>query len=226
VRRTTGARGLVVAGFQSPLPLEEILMDEGLPSRRDFVSVSGSAVGGAWLMRLAPLIAAAQACASEARRGALTFVTFTPREAADFDAFASRVVPTDDTPGAREAGVVHFADSALETFLSNLLPIIRPGLAAMNERVRNSFPGEEAFADLSEASQDAVIGEVEREDPNFFFFARLLVMLGLVTHADHGGNRDGVGWQLIGFEERFAYQPPFGYYDRDEHGSGDGGVTR
>ena len=29
----------------------------------------------------------------------------------------------------------------------------------------------------------------------------------------YGGNRDRVGWKLIGFEDRMAYQPPFGYYD-------------
>ena len=44
------------------------------------------------------------------------------------------------------------------------------------------------------------------------------LMFGLVADAKYGGNRDGVGWALIGFEREFAYQPPFGFYDRDEHG--------
>jgi gluconate 2-dehydrogenase gamma chain len=175
-------------------------------------------VGGAWLARLAPLIAATQACAADAIEEGRPFVTFSEREGADFDAFAARIVPTDDTPGAREAGAVHFADRALDTFLSDLLPIVRAGLGSLNERVRSTFPGTEAFADLSEARQDEVIGAVEREDPAFFFFGRTLVMLGLVTNPELGGNRDKLGWQLIGFEDAFAYQPPFGYYDRDEHG--------
>ena len=34
----------------------------------------------------------------------------------------------------------------------------------------------------------------------------------------YGGNRDGVGWKLIGFEDRHVFQPPFGYYDRDYPG--------
>jgi hypothetical protein len=29
----------------------------------------------------------------------------------------------------------------------------------------------------------------------------------------YGGNSDKVGWKLIGFEDRFAWQPPFGEYD-------------
>ena len=28
----------------------------------------------------------------------------------------------------------------------------------------------------------------------------------------------GVGWKLIGFEDRHVFQPPFGYYDRDYPG--------
>jgi gluconate 2-dehydrogenase gamma chain len=159
------------------------------------------------------------------------FVTFTAGEGADFDALAARIVPTDDTPGAREAGSVHFADQALATFLADLLPIVREGLADLGRRARAADPGVEAFADLSEAAQDEVIGAIEREDPSFFSFARLLVGLGLVTMPDHGGNRNGVGWELIGFETAFTYQPPFGFYDRDEHeadlargdGSGAGG---
>jgi hypothetical protein len=41
--------------------------------------------------------------------------------------------------------------------------------------------------------------------------------MGLVSIPEHGGNRDGIGWDLLGFETAYAYQPPFGYYDRDEH---------
>lgn len=67
---------------------------------------------------------------------------------------------------------------------------------------------------------------MEREDPQFFFVARSLVVMGLFSNPELGGNRDGIGWELVGFENRFAYQPPFGYYDRDEHGpaTGTGGA--
>lgn len=195
------------------------LRDRGsAQTRRDFVTTSTSALGGAWLMRLAPLIASTQACASEALREGLPFSTFTEREGADFDAFAARIIPSDDTPGAREAGAVYFADRSLTTWASDLLPIVRGGLGAMNERVVNTFDGFEAFADLGESEQDEIITAVEGENPGFFFFARTLVTLSLATDPQYGGNRDQIGWQLMGFEDAFAYQPPFGYYDRGEHG--------
>jgi len=189
-----------------------------LPTRRDFVSTSGSMLGGAWLLRFAPLIAATQACAREAMEEALPFTVFTEREGADFEAFSARIVPTDETPGAREAGSVYFADRALGDFMSELLPIVRGGLEAMNGRVASTFDDATAFADLTEAQQDQIIGAVEQDDPNFFFFAKTLVMLGLVTNPEYGGNRNKVGWQVLGYEDTYAYSPPFGYYDRNEHG--------
>jgi gluconate 2-dehydrogenase gamma chain len=191
-----------------------------METRRDFIAHSGSAMSGMWLMRFAPLVAAAQACASDAvESGGYAFTTLTPREAADFEAFSARIVPTDDTPGAREAGAVYFADNVLGDFLSDLLPIVRPGLEAMGGRVAQSFPDADSFADLAEEQQDEIIAAVETDDPGFFFFAKTLVLMSLASDPRYGGNRDKVGWRLIGFEEAYAYQPPFGYYDRNEHGT-------
>ena len=48
----------------------------------------------------------AHAAAPSSGDGAISFLT--PAEAADVDAIAAQIIPTDDTPGAREAGVVLF----------------------------------------------------------------------------------------------------------------------
>jgi gluconate 2-dehydrogenase gamma chain len=203
-------------------PVKWIVSPPDATSRRDFLATSGSAAGAAWLARLAPLIAAAQACAADARRDGAPFTTFTDREGADFDAFAARILPTDDTPGAREAGCVGFADQALGTFMADLLPAMRGGLEGLAQRARAAG---RPFAELDEDVQDEIVGAVEREDPGFFFVARSLVVIGLLSNPEHGGNRDGVGWELVGFENRFVYAPPFGFYDQGEHGSaGDAGA--
>ena len=34
----------------------------------------------------------------------------------------------------------------------------------------------------------------------------------------YGGNRNGVGWALIGFADEHVFLPPFGFYDRDYRG--------
>jgi gluconate 2-dehydrogenase gamma chain len=185
-------------------------------TRREFMSTSGSALSGAWLTRFLPFAALTQACATEARLTG-TFVTFSEGEAATFDALAARIVPSDDTPGAREAGSVYFADQALSNHMSDFLPLIRGGIQDLDQRAAAS--GAASFADLEEDGQDAIITSIEQENPPFFFFARTLTVLGLVTNPEYGGNRDKVGWSLIGFEDTYRYEPPFGYYDRDEHGT-------
>ena len=47
----------------------------------------------------------------------------------------------------------------------------------------------------------------------FFQTMRYLTLAGMFSHPNHGGNRDKLGWQLLGFEDRHSWQPPFGHYD-------------
>jgi Gluconate 2-dehydrogenase subunit 3 len=58
--------------------------------------------------------------------------------------------------------------------------------------------------------------QVERTP--FFERVRLLTLLGMFALPKYGGNRDHVGWQLIGFPDQHIFQPPFGYYDREYPG--------
>jgi len=186
-----------------------------LPDRRDFLTRGGTLLGGAWLLGLAPALEAAGVYARRALRDGIPFTVLTPREALDMEAVASVMIPTDDTPGAREAGVVHFVDRALETFFNPYLPPIRGWLGALQDRVRENHDGVEGFADLSEPTQADVLRDMEVAG-GAFGLVRILVMLGMFSHPDHGGNRDQVGWQLLGYETAAAYQPPFGYYDAAE----------
>jgi hypothetical protein len=39
-------------------------------------------------------------------------------------------------------------------------------------------------------------------------------MMGMFSNPSYGGNHQKSGWKMIGFEDRFAWSPPFGYYDR------------
>jgi hypothetical protein len=46
----------------------------------------------------------------------------------------------------------------------------------------------------------------------------LLTLVGMFALPKYGGNRDGVGWKLLGFQDQHIFEPPFGYYDRDYPG--------
>lgn len=176
-------------------------------------------LGGAWLVGLEPVLEATRAYARSAAAGQVALETFTPREAADFDAFAARIMPTDDTPGAREAGVVYFADRALGSFLGDLLPMIQGGLADLAGRAGAVEPSAVGFADIGDEVQDGILREVEADPTGqFFFLGRILVMLGMFSDPALGGNRSQIGWRLLGFEDRFVFEPPFGYYDAEADG--------
>lgn len=187
------------------------------PDRREFLQHSGTLLGGAWLMGLGPAFEAAGRHAKRALNEGLPFAVLTPREARDMEAVASVMIPTDDTPGAREAGVVHFIDRALESFFAELVPPVRGWLGGLQSYVQDQHDGIDGFADLSEATQADVLREVEAQGGPFGLI-RILVMLGMFSHPDHGGNQGEVGWSLLGYETAPAYQPPFGYYDAENEG--------
>ena len=56
------------------------------------------------------------------------------------------------------------------------------------------------------------------EQTPFFEQMRLLTLLGMFSSPAYGGNVDGAGWKLLGFEDRHVFEPPFGWYDRDYPG--------
>jgi gluconate 2-dehydrogenase gamma chain len=137
-------------------------------------------------------------------------------EAADVEAVAAQIIPTDDSPGAREAGVVYFIDRALATFLSQLGSDYRAQLGAFQAAYRKQYPAAASFAALTPEQQVEYLQGVDQTP--FFNTTRLLTLLGMFSLPEYGGNRDGVGWKLIGFEDAHTFHPPFGYYDRDYPG--------
>jgi gluconate 2-dehydrogenase gamma chain len=137
-------------------------------------------------------------------------------EAADIEAVASQIIPTDDSPGAREAGVVYFIDRALATFLSQLAGDYRAQLAAFQAGFRERHPSAASFASLTSEQQVEYLKGVDQTP--FFNTTRVLTLLGMFSLPAYGGNRDGVGWKLLGFEDAHIFRPPFGYYDRDYPG--------
>jgi gluconate 2-dehydrogenase gamma chain len=149
------------------------------------------------------------------------FTFFSAAEAADVEAVAAQIIPTDDTPGAREAGVVYFIDRALATFLSQLASDYRANLAGFQAAFRKQHPAAAgtdmaSFAALTSDRQIEYLKTIDRTP--FFESTRLLTLIGMFTMPSYGGNRDGGGWKLLGFEHQTSFQPPFGYYDRDYPG--------
>jgi len=137
-------------------------------------------------------------------------------EAKEIEAIAAQIIPADDTPGAREAGVIYFIDHALATFDQYKRPLYTEGLRDLEARRDALFPGSQSIAALQPAEQIRLLQAIEKTD--FFELLRTHTALGFFGNPSYGGNRDQIGWKLIGFEDRFQFQPPFGYYDAEPKG--------
>jgi len=173
---------------------------------------------------------------------------FTPHQRATVEAAMARIIPTDDTPGATEAGCVDFVDrylsgigyiyakpdgSGFETLTGpsadawrQRIEIMRgrytEGLADLDRRARAAF-GED-FVALSPERQDATLGEVENAgsgakastpgeslgepalqqtstevDLDFLPLLIAHTRQGFYCDPIYGGNRDRIGWTVIGF---------------------------
>lgn len=162
---------------------------------------------------LAGLVAVAEsACTS--RDESAAFTTLTPELAREFEAIASRILPTTDTPGAIEAGVIWFMDKAFGSFDADYFGDAKNGLAAFQESIASAFPGARKFSDLDEADQDRHLAS--QEDSAFFSHMRFLTIMGFFAMSKYGGNRGDVGWKLVGVDaQNHGWQPPFGFYDAE-----------
>jgi gluconate 2-dehydrogenase gamma chain len=186
-------------------------------SRRRFLIALGEALGIAALDLAWPQLAAAGAQAGALAANPVSTATFlTSVDAADIDAIAAQIIPSDATPGAREAGVVHFIDRALSSFYARFAPELVAQLRDFQLACLAANPDAASFAALPSDRQIEFLRSVEQTP--FFERMRLLTLLGMFSAPMYGGNVDGAGWKIIGFEDRHVFAPPFGYYDRDYPG--------
>lgn len=211
-------------------------MDSQL-SRRGFVSQGLAGISAAWVSAHWPALLSAATHARLAAQSATPpkFEFFTPEEAEEVDAITARIIPTTDTPGAREAGVVYFIDRALVTFFATNQKTFREGLPELQAHLHDLFPGVEKFAAATAEQQDQVLQSLDEQQPpanrrrslrsrqaaqSFFETILAATISGFLIDpdSDRRGNRDGVGWKVIGRDPSHMFQPPFGYYDKDYPG--------
>ena len=190
--------------------------------RRSFLALSGSALAGFWL---AADPAEIRDALRHARRLAADPGTapawdyLTVEQAADVQAFASQIFPSEPgSPGATEAGVVFFVDRSLATWAADEREPFTKGLAELNAEVAKRWPGTPRFASLTPEQQVELMRAREKTD--FFGDLRRLTLMGIFGNPSYGGNVDKIGWQHIGFDDRYAWQPPFGDYDAAVNGRG------
>ena len=140
---------------------------------------------------------------------------FTPEQAAEIDAVTARIIPTDDSPGAHEAGIVYFIDRSLTTFATDQQKLFADGLTDLSKRVAKKHAGQTRFSALTAEQQDAILRDMEKTP--FFGVMRFATISGMFALPKYGGNRDFIGWKLIGRATDAHFESPFGWYDRPEN---------
>ncbi len=208
-------------------------MDPACTPRREFLLQLAGTAGAALIAAQWPAVTAAAQHAHEAKSSPQTykFEVLTPEQAREVEAIAARIIPTDELPGATEAGVVYFIDYALRTFASDARESYGPGLAQINELTAQTFPGVAKFSAATPEQQDKILemtlGSSEAGNsrhrqraitgdfPETIWFH---VVSGFLVAPEGGGNRDYAGWKVIGRDPAHTFSSPFGFYDKDYPG--------
>jgi hypothetical protein len=180
-------------------------------SRREFLITSLSGVAAGWAAANCSAILDAADFAQQAAPGAGSFAWFTAAQAGEVEAMAAQIIPTDSTPGAREAHVIRFIDRALTTFEKDRQNDYLQGLKQLEAQTKTSYPAATSFAALTSAQQIEVLTAIERTP--FFNLVRTHTITGFLASPIHGGNVDKIGWKAVGYDDSLKHTPPFGYYD-------------
>ena len=170
-------------------------------------------LNAAWVTANYPAILAAQEHVRQATQagGSPKLAFFTAEQAAEIDAVTAQIIPTDETPGAREAHCLYFIDRALTTFIKNKQPAYTQGLQDLQAKTTELYPDASKFSALTTEQQIKTLTAIEKTP--FFNLVRTHTIIGFFSRPVHGGNQDKIGWKLIGYDDSLNHKPPFGYYD-------------
>lgn len=148
--------------------------------------------------------------------------TFTSEEYLVMSAACERILPKDEDPGALEANVPEYVDRMLQSpSLKQMKEDFLSGTAALDRRCQRMF--KVGFADASAEQKDQALAVFKESAPgtgeaHYYELLVVLTLEGFLGDPSYGGNKDQVGWKLVGFDliGKHAAEPPPGY-DGDRH---------
>lgn len=141
--------------------------------------------------------------------------TFDPHQRATLEAATERIIPADRDPGAKQAGVIDYIEKTLSGYEAEHAPLYASGVQNLDRLAREKFASER-FVSLRPGQQDEILADLEKQRSAFFSVLIEHTMQGFYGDPRHGGNRDRVGWKVIGFPgpaRPDGYRSPLGWYD-------------
>lgn len=196
-------------------------MPKPISTRRDFLKSGGSVVGASLLALNTPLFLAACQTAQTNLISKADYVNISTEDALELSAVVDQIIPPDETPGATDTGVVYFIDAALGGFMAGSSDSLQQGLQDLAGKAQlkvSQATGSRngRFSGLPFDQQTQILKGVE--DTPFFETLYFLTMMGMFCLPKYAGNKDNIGWDLLGFDHQHVWQAPFGYYDAAVHG--------
>lgn len=162
--------------------------------RREFLAQL-SALGAS--LALAPSLSCLNARAADLKPA------FGQQQLTRLRALCEVILPSDGEPGAVEAGCADFIELQMRLpQFSMLKQVLERGLLAMDSLARGRH--QSSLESLNLQQRDALLRTLVEQKKRGFDgnrFLRLLLVLtleGLFCDPKHGGNRNGIGWRLIG----------------------------
>jgi gluconate 2-dehydrogenase gamma chain len=132
---------------------------------------------------------------------------FNDDDARAIAAFCERLMPGEGgRPGATNANVLNYIDLALSGAYADHQDFYRRGVAQLNAHCLKTYG--KAFHGLTSTQQDETISALEHgkalefawpSAQSFFETVRTHTMEGMFADPIYGGNKDFLGWQLVGF---------------------------
>jgi gluconate 2-dehydrogenase gamma chain len=143
--------------------------------------------------------------------------TFSGLELAAVAAACERILPRDEDPGAKDANVPAYIDRMLQTpELTKMRSDFLQGLSALERRSRSMF--QKGFAEAAPEQQDELLTLFKDSgrgtgEAHFYELLVVLTLEGFLGDPSYGGNKDRVGWRLVGFDTvgTVAMAPPEGH---------------
>jgi len=139
-------------------------------------------------------------------------LTFTDDEYKTVAAACERIIPKDEDPGALDANVPVYIDKMLTSpELHKMREDFLGGLDALMRRAQRMW--KKNFWEATADEQDDLIrlfrdSAADSGEAHFYDSLVVLTLEGLLGDPSYGGNKDRIGWALVGFG---TSEPPMGH---------------
>ncbi len=170
-------------------------------NRRDFIKQCAALYGSLLLL---------PACNMTGKEK--TYMSFSNMQSDCIGAICEQIIPTDEYPGAIDAGVVNYIDKLLYQRFPELKERYLAGIQALDTYCTETFG--KVFAALEWDRQTKILKEMEANklpekywkdlsQGGFFWMVRTHTMQGFYGPPHHGGNKDYVSYRMMKLDYPF-----------------------